>query len=257
MIGRRVIAAVLSVATAVAGVGGVAAALTSHSRVRAEFSEAVLDSMEHLLEPSTPLPRTGDTSLGAGRYRSDDPCADVQSAWDGVVVSTSFGWVLSVSLPTGDAAVIGAPDPQGCSYELTNTEPIELIGVDAPGLGRFRAFANVACTTAPIAGAFAEFIGPDGNPMVVILAAEFGAADFGGESTPTSTDPPLGEEQAGTLQLFSGRYHPDGKGMTQVAGLEGTLFDLGDGFMFTSGEVAVGARCTPVDPAALVPTGIG
>jgi len=257
MIGRRVIAAVLSVGTAVAGVGGVAAALTSHSRVRAEFSEEVLDSMEHLLEPSTPLPRSGDTSLGAGRYRSDDTCADVQSAWDGTLESTTFGWVLSVSLPGGEAAVIGAPDPEGCSYELTGTEPLEVIGLDVTGFAKYRVFANVACMTSPFTGAFAEFVGPDGTPMVLMLAADFTMAGLGDDSTPTSTDPPLGSEQAGSMQLFSGRYHPDGAGMSQVAGLEGTLSDLGDGFIFAAGDVAVGARCTVVDPAALVPADMG
>lgn len=253
MSARRPLVVALVVVAAVGVAGGLAVAVGERGRTRAVFDDQVLDSMDRLLDPSTPPPRAGDTALGDGRYLSEDSCASVQAAFGGTLSTSTFGWVSTVSLPTGDAAVIGGPSEEGCTYDVTNTETIEVLGADAPGFDRFRAFANVACARSPLAGAFAEFSGPDGAPMVLLLAGDVSSVGFGDESAPTSTDPPLGTEQIGSLQLFSGRYSQEGMGMTQLLGLEGTLRDVGNGFAFTAGDVEVRMRCTAVDPAALIP----
>ncbi len=252
---RQKLLSVVILGSVVASAGGVAAAVGVHMRSRAGVDAQVLDSMNRLSESSAPQPRTSDTRLGDGRFRSEESCSAVQASYGGTLTTSTFGWVASVALPTGPAAVIGAPAETGCAYELTNIESIELLGVGAPGFDRFRAFANVACSWALIPGAFGEFIGPDGNPAVLIIAGDASLMGFGqDESAPTTTAATIRADQQGTLALFSGRYSPKGDGMTQLASLEGTIVDQGNGFVFTAGDVRVSARCTPVDPAALVPT---
>ncbi len=254
---RRLLVGVL-LALALSGAAGAALAV-SRGPARAVLTEEVLDSMDRLLESPVPAPRSGDQRIGSGRYRSDEPCSAVQASYGGVPAESTFGWSATVEVAAGRAGIIGAPSEQGCMYEVTAAEPVEIIAPAIPGFGKHRAFAAVACSLSPLSGAVSEFLGPDGAPMVVFVAGEIGDLGFGGDdpSVTTSTLPDIGAEQQGSLRLYSGRYSQDGVGLSEVSSLDGTVVDLGDGYVFTTKDVTVTLLCTPADSTVLTPTDAG
>lgn len=255
---RRFVAGAFLV-LAVLGAAGVAVAV-GRGPTRAVLTEEVLDSMDRLLESPVPSPRSGDQRVGSGRYRSEEPCSAVQAAYGGLPAESTFGWSATVDVAGGRAAAIGAPSEQGCMYELTAAEPVEIIAPATPELEKYRAFAAVACSISPLSGAVSEFIGPDGAPMVVFVAGDVSDLGFGGDGDPSTTSttlPDIGVGQKGSFRLYSGRYSQDGEGLREVVSMDGTVVDLGDGFAFKSQDVSVTLLCTPADSKVLTPTDAG
>lgn len=162
---------------------------------------------------------------------------------------STFGTGTTIQTDVGVAAVIAADDETGCTYELSNVEPLDMT---VPELGEpIRRFANVACTQSPVSGAIAEFTASDGQPLVALLTGDFSALSLEPEA-PTTEPVTVGAEQKDSLMLFRGTYNPGGDGMEVVAQYEGTLSDLVDTIEFRAEGVEVDLRCTAHVTDALV-----
>lgn len=255
--------AVVSIAMLVGTAALGAAAVAQNTQVRTVVSDQVIEALEQLDVSSAPRPRSSDERVSSTRYASRDSCATVQADYAGALTTSTFGWVSVVELPTGPAAVIGAPADPGCAYETTNVESLSVKIASVDGLEKFRAFTNVACFSAPLAGFAAEFIGPDGAPMVVQVASTEGFDDVGSDdpASDSSVASDTGDEvvvdtpaaEQALLMVATGRYSSEGDGMNPVVQLDGTLLNHGGHFEFRSGDTSVSARCTIVDPAGLIP----